>query len=226
MNELSAIMAKHIKEMNNMDLVKINKYIENLYKDKEEMNRKRFQNETQLKDFIPVVDDDVARFLKLLIKIIKAKDILEIGTSIGYSATSMAQIVKEFEGHITTIEFNKKVAKQAKENFIKSGVADIIDIKIGDAKEIVPNLNNKYDLIFQDVDKRLYPVLFEDCIKLLKPGGILVAEDTLFPVIDLDPKWYYLIPSIEEFNKLIKNDTRIESTILPIGDGVTIALKK
>lgn len=125
-----------------MGLEIINKYIENLYKDKEELNRKKFQDETELKDFIPVVDDDVARFLKLIITI---------------------------------------------SNFIKSGVADIIDIKFGDAKKIIPSLNKEYDLIFQDVDKRLYPVLFDNCIKLLKPGGILVAEDTLFPVIDLDP---------------------------------------
>jgi predicted O-methyltransferase YrrM len=219
-------MAKSIKEMKNMDLERINKYIENLYKDKEELNRKKFQDETELKDFIPVVDDDVARFLKLIITISSSRDILEIGTSIGYSATSMAQILKKYKGHITTIEFDEAVAKQAKENFIKSGVADIIDIKIGDAKVIIPGLNKKYDLIFQDVDKRLYPVLFDDCIKLLKPGGILVADDTLFPVIDLDPKWHYLIPAIEEFNKLVMTDDRIESTILPIGDGVTIALKK
>lgn len=164
--------------------------------------------------------------LQTWVKIIRAKNILEIGTSIGYSATSMAQIVKEFKGHITTIEYDKNVAEQAKENFIKSEVDDIIDIKIGDAKEIVPNLNKKYDLIFQDVDKRLYPILLEDCIKLLRPGGLLVAEDTLFPIIDLDHKWHYLIPSIEEFNKLVINDDRLESTILPIGDGVTIALKK
>jgi predicted O-methyltransferase YrrM len=209
-----------------MNLVKINKYIEDLYKDNEELNKKKFQAETRLQNFIPVIDDDVARLLKLIIGINRARNILEIGTSIGYSTTSMARIVKEFGGHITTIEFDKVVAKQAKENFTKAGVADIIDVKIGDAKEIVPTLNKKYDLIFQDVDKRLYPVLFDDCIKLLKTGGILIAEDTLFPVIDLAPKWHYLIPSINEFNKLVKNDNRLESTILPIGDGVTIALKK
>ncbi len=209
-----------------MDLERIGNYIENLYKDKEELNRKKFQDETELKDFVPVVDDDVARFLKLIVAIGSPKEILEIGTSIGYSAISMAQMVKKYKGHITTIEFDETVAKQAKENFIKSGVDDQIDLKIGDARGIVPNLNKKYDLIFQDVDKRLYPILFDDCIKLLKPGGIFVADDTLFPVIDLDPKWRYLIPSIEEFNELVINDSRIESTILSIGDGVTIALKK
>jgi predicted O-methyltransferase YrrM len=219
-------MNKYFKEMEKMDLERIIKYVESLYNDKEVLNRKRFQDETELKDFIPVVDDDVARFLKLIITISKPRDILEIGTSIGYSATSMAQIAKKYNGHITTIEFDEIVARQAKENFIKSGVADVIDIKIGDAKEVIPSLNKKYDLIFQDVDKRLYPVLFDDCIKLLKVGGILVAEDTLFPVIDLDPKWHYLIPSIEEFNNLVIDDNRIESTVLPIGDGVTIAVIK
>ncbi len=208
-----------------MDQTKINKYIENLYSDKEEINRKRFQDETELKDFIPVVDDDVARFLKLIIKMARPKRILEIGTSIGYSTTTMAHAVKEFGGKITTIEFDEKVAKQAKENFIRSGVSDIIEIKVGDAKEILPKLNVKYDLIFQDVDKRLYPILFNDCLNLLNPGGMLIAEDTLFPVIDLDPKWHYLIPAIEEFNRLVKDCDQMNSTILPIGDGVTIAIK-
>ena len=84
----------------------------------------------------------------------------------------------------------------------------------------------EYDLIFQDVDKKLYTQLYEDCIRILKTDGIFVAEDTLFPVIDLDEKWHYLIPSIEEFNRLVVNDPRVESTIIPIGDGVTVLIKR
>ncbi len=209
-----------------VDLIKIRNYIESLYKEKEETNRKRFQEETELKDFVPVVDDDVARYLKQLVKMLKANKILEIGTSIGYSTVSMASIVKEWGGQITTIEYDEKVGKQAKENFVRAGVSKWVEIILGDAKEIVPSLSQEYDLIFQDVDKRLYPLLLEDCIRLLKTGGVLVAEDTLFPVIDLDPKWHYLIPPIKEFNRLVASDERLESTIIPIGDGVTVAIKK
>ncbi len=197
-----------------------------MYSSKEDINRERFQEMAELKDFMPVVDDDVARLLKLLIKLTRPDNILEIGTSIGYSATSMAQIAKTYGGKIVTIEYDQRLAEQAKVNFKRAGVSETIEVIIGDARKIVPNFNNKFDFIFQDVDKRLYPLLFEDCVQLLRTGGLLVAEDTLFPVIDLEEKWHYLIPAIEEFNRLVVNDERLESTILPIGDGVTIALKK
>ncbi|MCQ1530212.1 O-methyltransferase [Lutispora saccharofermentans] len=209
-----------------MDFLKVNNYIEELYSSTNKINRKTYQDMTELKDFIPVVDDDVARYLKILIMIKRPKRILEIGTSIGYSTTSMATAVKSFGGKITTVEYDEKVAKQAKDNFERAGISDYIEILIGDAKEIVPELEGGYDLIFQDADKRLYPELYKECIRLLNPDGIFIAEDTLFPVIDLDEKWHYLIPSIEEFNKLVVNDSRVDSTIIPIGDGVTVIIKK
>lgn len=209
-----------------MDFNKINIYINCLYEQKEELNRKEFINNTKLKDFIPVVDDDVARLLKLLIKVTKPMRILEIGTSIGYSTTSMAQMVKEYGGKIVTIEYDEKVALQAKENFVNAGIAEYVDLRIGDAREIIPNLEGEFDLVFQDVDKRLYPLLFNDCLRLVKTGGLFIAEDTLFPVMDLDPIWHNLIEPIKEFNELVVNCEQFDSTLLPIGDGVILAVKK
>ncbi|OPJ63092.1 O-methyltransferase [Clostridium oryzae] len=209
-----------------MDFEVIGSYIKGLYEEKEKLNRQKFIRKTKLKDFIPVVDDDVARMLKLLVAITKPKNILEIGTSIGFSAASMAETIKDYGGKITTIEYDEKVAAQAKQNFINTGVAECIEIKIGDAREIVPELDVEYDLIFQDVDKNLYPALFKDCLRILRKGGILVAEDTLFPVLDLDPKWHSLIPPIKEFNDMVINCKQLDSTIVPIGDGFTIAFKR
>lgn len=209
-----------------MDFDKINLYINRLYDQNAELTRQEFINKTQLKDFIPVVDDDVARFLKLIIKITKPKKILEIGTSIGYSTTSMAQIVKEYGGQITTVEYDETVALQAKQNFINANVGEYIDLKLGNAKEILPSLQEKYDLIFQDADKKLYPLLFNDCLRLLKAGGLLIAEDTLFPVIDLEMKWHDLVEPIRQFNELVVTCPELDSTLLPIGDGVIIAVKK
>lgn len=209
-----------------MDFNKVNLYINDLYKKSTELTKREFINKTQLKDFVPVVDDDVARFLKLIIKITKPENILEIGTSIGYSTTSMAQIVKEYGGKITTIEYDEKVAVQAKLNFISAGVEDFIELKIGNAEKIIPNMEEKFDLIFQDVDKRLYPLLFDDCLRILKTGGLLIAEDTLFPVLDLDERWHCLIEPIEQFNELVVNCSKLDSTLLPIGDGLIVAVKK
>lgn len=108
-----------------MDYLKVNNYIEELYSSTNKINRKTYQDMTELKDFIPVVDDDVARYLKVLIMIKRPKRILEIGTSIGYSTTSMAEAVKSFGGKITTVEYDEKVAKQAKDNFERTGVSVI-----------------------------------------------------------------------------------------------------
>lgn len=208
-----------------MIIMEISEYIEKLYEQKGEMNRIEFINKTELKEFIPVVDDDVARFLKLIIQITKPRRILEIGTSIGYSTASMAHMVKEYGGRITTIEYDEKVAAQAKKNFKNAKIQEVIDLKIGDAREIIPALKEKYDLIFQDVDKRLYPLLFNDCLRLLYKGGLLLAEDTLFPVLDLEEKWHDLIEPIKEFNEMVVSCPQLDSTLLPIGDGVIIAVK-
>lgn len=207
-------------------LEKYQAYIESLYSGKESLRRKDFVNKTGWKDFVPVVDDDAARFLQLILRMKKPENILEIGTSIGFSATSMALTAREYGGKITTIEFDRTAAEQAKINFGRSGVDDIIQIKFGDACQIVPGFSDdSFDLIFQDVDKRLYPVLLKDCIRILKTGGILIADDALFQAMELDPKWKDQVEPIRDFNRLIAAAPNLESTLLPIGDGMIVAVK-
>jgi predicted O-methyltransferase YrrM len=207
-----------------MTLEAINEYIAGLYAGQE--GRDQYVKETELKEFIPVVDDDVARLLKLLLHLVRPTRVLEIGTSIGYSTTSMARVVRAYGGKIFTVEFDEQVAEQARKNFERAHVSDCIELLIGDAQEVMPQLEGGFDFIFLDVDKRLYAKLLPMCVDLLRQGGILAAEDTLFPVIDLDSKWQYLIAPIEEFNRFVCTHAELESTILPIGDGVTIAVKK
>lgn len=100
-----------------MDFDKIMNYIEDLYKNDSEMDRRTFIEGTELKDFIPVVDNDVARMLKLIIYLTKPKKILEIGTSIGFSASSMARVVKEYGGKIVTIEYDEKGSTSSRRKF-------------------------------------------------------------------------------------------------------------
>jgi predicted O-methyltransferase YrrM len=153
-----------------MDFGRVNAYIENLYRPYNEFNKAAFVQASRLKDFIPTVDDDVARFLKLMVRIARPKRVLEIGTSIGFSTCAIAQILKEFGGSITTIEFDPVVAAQAQENFRNLALDDVIDLRLGDACEIVPALAPPYDMIFQDVDKNLYPKLLPECLRLLRPA--------------------------------------------------------
>lgn len=169
----------------------------------------------------------MARFLRLLLWMKKPEKILEIGTSIGYSATSMALVAGKYGGHITTVEYDPRAVRQATQNFDRAGVQSLIDIREGDALKILPTLaDSSCDLVFQDVDKRLYEKLLPDCIRVLKPGGIFLADDALFPVMDLDPKWHDLIEPVDRFNRLVSDSPELESTLLPIGDGVLFAIKK
>lgn len=210
-----------------MNWKRVNAYIESLYENRK-LTQKQYTKASELKDFAPVVDDDVARMLQVLITLVKPQKILEIGTSVGFSTVSMAKAVKNYGGKITTIEFDAKVAEQAVKSFERQKVADQIEVRIGDAREIIPILTEEYDFIFQDVgDKELYAALLDDCVRLLKPGGLLVAEDTLFPVT-LFPvfKWAKWREALAKFNNKVADCPLLESTLLPIGDGFTVAVKK
>jgi predicted O-methyltransferase YrrM len=210
-----------------MDIKKAADYIESLYGEKGLAQRK-YIKDTKMKHFAPVVDDDVARMLQVLIMITKPKKILEIGTSIGFSTVSMAHAMNSYGGKIVTIEINAEMAGQAVENFKREGVDEKIEVKIGDARTIISGMNDEFDLIFQDVgDKNLYSEMFDDYDRLLKKGGILLAEDTLFPA-DLDSEsgnWTQMCKSLDVFNKKIADSPQFESTLLPIGDGLTVAVK-
>jgi len=208
-----------------MTLERIDDYITSLYADRAGLTQRQYVAETELKEYGSIVDDNVARLLKLLLRLANARGVLEIGTSIGFSTASMAQVIKEFGGKITTIEFDERVADQALANFQRLGLSDFIEVLIGDAQALVTQLQGEFDFIFLDVEKELYPRLFADCVHLLRPGGLLVADDTLFPVMDFDQRWRHLIAPIEEFNQLVANSQELESTILPVGDGITVAVK-
>jgi len=96
---------------------------------------------------------------------------------------SIANAVKGNDGKILTIEHEQHVAQQAMKNFERPGVAQNIEVKIGDAREIVPRIREHFDLIFQDVgDKKLYPLLFDDCVRLLRPGGSSWQKTRCFPL--------------------------------------------
>jgi predicted O-methyltransferase YrrM len=208
-----------------MDLEHINAYINDFYANTAQLSKESYAKSTDYKDFIPTIDTEVARFISLIIELKDVKSILEIGTSIGYSTTTMAKAIKGKGGKVTTIEYDEKVGEKAKQNFIREGVSDVIEVINGDARRILPLLTTEYDLIFQDAEKTIYPEVYEDCIRLLKMNGLLIADDTLFDIIDLDEKWDHLKEPIRNFNKLLANDNRLRSTILPIGDGISIAVK-
>lgn len=209
-----------------MEFETITRYIDSLYAKKAFLRRENYTARMVLKEFIPTVDDETAQLLRLIIAAAKPRNILEIGTSVGYSTVSMALMAEEYGGHITTIEFDVKSADQAEESFLKAGVSPFITVMRGDAREILPALSGPYDLIFQDVDKRLYPLLLGDCVRLLPKGGLLLADDALFPVLGLDEKWRDQVKPVDEYNEHVMADSRLTSILLPVGDGIMVSLKK
>ncbi|TLX75604.1 O-methyltransferase [Labilibacter sediminis] len=167
------------------------------------------------------------QILKMICNMIQPKNILEIGTFTGYSCICMAQTLPE-DGIIDTIEIDDEIEPFTKSFFNKSGLADKINMHIGDAMDIMPTLNKKYDLVFMDGDKRQYPNYYKQVFDMLNPGGYILADNILWDgkvVEKLDPNDNYT-KGILEFNQMVKEDNRVEKVIFPFRDGIFIIRKK
>ena len=200
------------------------RYIESFYLDDSRLNRENYIKNTELKEFTSVIEDDSSRLIQILLKISNAKKVLEIGTSIGYSTVSIATTLRENNGRVVTIEYDKAVAEQAKKNFERTGLSNYIELITGDCREVLPKLSGPYDVIFQDSAKPLYSELLDDCVRLLRRGGFLIADDVLFPVMEINSE--EMTQAIERFNGKVTRHPELETTILPVGDGLLIAVKK
>jgi len=169
-----------------------------------------------------------AYFMQLLIKINKVKQILEIGTFTGYSALSMA-LAMDADGLITCLDKNRETSDTANNFFKRANVNNKIDLIIGPAIENLNKLineNKSFDLIFIDADKENYIKYYDLSFKLLSINGLIIVDNVLWKgeVIN-NNKNDKMTNIIKDFNTYIKNDNRIDKTILPIGDGVTICRK-
>jgi predicted O-methyltransferase YrrM len=201
------------------------KYIEEIYSEKKERSLNEFIRMSGVEDFDPLIEDDIARLFSVLVTLTRPKRILEIGTSIGFSTTILAKAMEEWGGRIISLEIDAEVAKNAIANFKREGVKDSIDVVIGNADETIRDFeDDSFDIVFQDSSKRLYPVMLDECLRVLKPGGLLLVDDTLFPVINPKEEWTDSDEAIHRFNKRLLERSVI-STILPIGEGCTIAVK-
>jgi caffeoyl-CoA O-methyltransferase len=173
-------------------------------------------------DIEPNIGIQVAGLIDLLLRAIQAKKILELGSCIGFSTITLANVAKSTGGNVTSVEFNPKSAAETRTNLQKAGLLEFVTIIEADAAIAIMNLEGPFDFILQDAEKSIYPKLFQRCVELLRPGGILAADDTLFPVMPVSDRYK---PAITEYNRLAFNHPDLASTILPIGDGLTISLK-
>lgn len=166
------------------------------------------------------------RVLSMISKLVKPKNILEIGTYTGYSALCLAEGMQS-NGELHTIDINEELFDFQRKYFDKSSYGKKIHQHLGNALDIVPKLNFNFDLVFIDADKTNYVNYFNIIIEKLNPGGIILSDNVLWsgkviePVQpdDLDTK------ALIEYNILLKEDSRIETVLLPIRDGLTISRK-
>lgn len=179
---------------------------------------------------VPIIEPEVAQFMKVILRKNKPKNILEVGTAIGYSALIMAESTDE-DAKITTIERRDDMVDLALENIRNSPYNDKIKVLKGEAEEILPNLKGKYDFIFLDAAKGQYLEFFNYCSQYLIPDGIIMSDNVLFKgMVASDDlvirRKKTIVKRLRSFLQHINNLDGYISCVIPIGDGVALTYKE
>ena len=184
-----------------------------------------------VESFVPIIRRETAALLKTMVAMKQPVRILEVGTAVGYSALLMTRVMPA-DAHIITIEKFEKRIPIAKENFAKAGVEDRITLLEGDAGEILAGLTGEYDFIFMDAAKGQYIHWLPDILRLLAPGGVLMSDNVLQDGTIVESRYAVerrdrtIHVRMREYLYTLKHREELETTILPIGDGVAISVMK
>lgn len=183
-----------------------------------------------VRENVPIIRPQVQSLLRLLLAVRKPVNILEVGTAIGFSALLMSEYGPE-ECRITTIEKYEKRIPLAKENFRRAGKQDQITLLEGDALELLKELTGPYDFIFMDAAKGQYIYFLPDILRLLAPGGLLVSDNVLQDGDILESRYAVtrrnrtIHSRMREYLYELKHNDRLQTDILPVGDGVTVSVR-
>lgn len=169
------------------------------------------------------------RFLAFVSRLVQPQSILELGTFTGYSALCLAEGLRP-NGKLITIEKNDEMEDLIRENFATSPFAQQLQLEIGNVEEVVKNIsgsNPQFDLVFMDADKREYVENYELVFPLVREGGIILADNTLWDGHIIEPEYDHDAQTLglRRFNDYVQQDSRVENLILPIRDGLTIIRK-
>lgn len=179
---------------------------------------------------VPIVTPETAHLLTVLGKLIKPKRILEIGTAIGYSSILLAKTLAA-GGRMDTIERQEKMLLKARENIKKADLDGVVNVIAGDASEVLGCLDKQYDLIFLDAAKGQYPEFLPECLRMLKPGGLLVSDNVLYKGMIASDELVVrrkktIVTRMRTYLELLCNDAGLDTSILPVGDGVALSYKR
>ena len=192
----------------------------------EELNKIK---EKALEDHIPIIMDDTLEVIEDYLKEKNVDRILEIGTAVGYSAICFTKVLSE-EGIIDTIERDEERVKQAKINIEKAEVKDKINIYKGDAVEILPTLNEKYDVVFIDAAKGKYPFFLKEALRMIKENGVIFADNILYKGYVMSDynkhKQRTAVRNLREYIKEVSENPNLDTEILEVGDGLAISKLK
>ena len=182
--------------------------------------------EKALEDHIPIIMDDTLEVIENRLKNVKSRKILEIGTAVGYSAICFSEFLSE-DGKIDTIEREHDRVEEARKNIEKAEVQDKINIIEGDAVEILPTLQGKYDVVFIDASKGKYPFFLKEALRLLADNGIIFADNVLYKGYVLSDynkhKQRTAVRNLREFLAELQNNQELKTEILEVGDGLAVA---
>lgn len=182
-----------------------------------------------LEDHIPIIMDDTLEVIERELTKSKPKRLLEIGTAVGYSAICFTEFLAE-DGIIDTIEREHDRVMQAMENIKKAEVEDKINIIEGDAVEILPSIDKKYDVIFIDASKGKYPFFLKEALRMLNKSGIILADNVLYKGYVMSDynkhKQRTAVRNLREFLAQLQQNNELDTEILEVGDGLAIAKKK
>jgi len=181
-------------------------------------------------DAIPIIHKEVQKHIELLIAAQKIRTILEVGTAVGFSASIFAQAMGSL-GQVDTIERNLNMVVQADENITGLGLKNQINLMVGDAQEKLAKLDKTYDMIFLDGAKGHYIHLLDDCLRCLKPGGLLISDNVLFKGMIATNELVIrrkitIVKRMRVYLETISNHPQLITSILPLGDGLAISWKK
>ena len=184
------------------------------------------------KDGVPIIRKEMESFLRVMLSIKKPMRILELGTAVGYSAILMSEYIDE-KGQIITIENYDKRIPIAKENIKKAGRENVIKLLEGDAMEIMPTLErDQFDFVFMDAAKAQYIHFLPEVLRLMKKDGVLITDNVLQEGDLIQSKYVVrrrdrtIHKRTREYLEVVKNHPQLETSIVPIGDGITMSVKK
>lgn len=206
----------------------INNYIRNTLKQNDGilLELEKFAKEHH----VPIIHPEVASLLRVIGLTVRPGRILEVGTAIGYSAILLSTVL-ESGGRIDTIDRYELMVERARSNIKKANLQDVINIIAGDALEVLKCLDKQYDMIFLDAAKGQYEEFLPECLRMLRSGGLLVSDNVLYKGMIANDELVVrrkktIVKRMRSYLTTICNMDELETSILPVGDGVAISYKK